>query len=402
MKIALMVRGFLQTPVPNDIAYSPAKVAKSIAEGLTKSGHEVTFFGPEGTKLDVTAIETCGLRPLATEMAEFDSKVSTTDLFQDYRFSLYDTLMARTMLERSNAGEFDCVVFNHFESVLPLAPLFPKVPIVYILHDFMDEERKEAIAMHHSPNQYFISISNNQRRNAPDLNYAATVYNGISSDFFAYEENAEDYLMYSGRITPSKGVKEAVQAAIQSNRRLFIAGSLSKQDYWYFDENVKPFLNDKILFLGMLDKEQIIKYYQKAAAILVPVQWEEPFGLTMAEANACGTPVIAFNRGAVPEVIKNNKTGFIVDNSAEMIVAIGKLSKIKRHDCHDHAKRHFKDTRMVKDYDVALQDIVTKHAAQLASESVKSPSLAKSIKGLSKRLIIEPSKRLRKKPSTKK
>lgn len=392
MKIAIMVRGFLQTPVPNDIAYSPAKIAKSIAEGLTKNGHTVDFYGPEGTKLEVTNVETCNLRPLATEMAEFDSKVSTTDLFSDYRFSLYDTVMARTMLERAKAGEYDCVIFNHFESALPLASLFPEVPIVYVLHDFMDDERREAIEFHSSPNQYFISISDNQRRNAPDLNYAATVYNGIHPDFFAYEEQAEDYLMFSGRITPSKGVKEAVQAAIQSGRRLLIAGSLSKQDFWYFDENVKPFLNDKILFLGMLDKAQIIKYYQKAQAVLMPVQWEEPFGLTMAEANACGTPVIAFNRGAVQEVIKNNKTGYVVDNSAEMILAIDKLDKIKRQDCHDHAKRHFKESRMVKDYEVALQNIITTHAAKTGSSPFRSKKIAKSIKGLSKRLIRKPSK----------
>lgn len=390
MKIALMVRGFLQTPVPNDIAYSPAKIAQSIAEGLTKNGHDVTFYGPEGTQLQVTAVETCGLHPLATEMAEFDSKISTTDLFEDYRFGLYDAVMVRTMLERARAGEYDCVVFNHFESALPLAPLFPDVPIVYILHDFMDEERREVIELHRSPNQYFISISNNQRRTAPDLNYAATVYNGIAPDFFAYEEQAEDYLLYSGRITPSKGVKEAVQVALQSGRRLLIAGSLSRQDFGYFDEHVKPFLNDKILFLGMLDKEQIIKYYQKAAALLVPIQWEEPFGLTMAEANAAGTPVIAFNRGAVPEVIKNNKTGFIVDNSAEMILAVGKLDTIKRHDCHEHAKRHFREERMVKDYEVALQNIIDIHAAKKGTPPFTPQSIAKSIKGLSKLLMSEP------------
>ncbi len=390
MKIALMVRGFLQTPVPNDIAYSPAKIALSISEGLTKNGHQVTFFGPEGTKLNVTEVETCNLRPLATEMAEFDSKVSTTDLFQDYRFGLYDAVMARAMLERAKAGEFDCVVFNHFESALALAPLFPEVPVVYILHDYMDNERREAIELHSSPNQYFISISDSQRRAAPDLNYAATIHNGIHSDFFAHQEQAEDYLMFSGRITPAKGVKEAVQVAIQSKRRLLIAGTLSRQDFSYFDEHIKPYLNDQILFLGMLGKEQLIKYYQKAAGILLPIQWEEPFGLVMAEANACGTPVIAFNRGAVPEVIKNNKTGFVVDNSAEMILAINKLGTIKRQDCHDHARRNFRESRMVKDYEETLQHIIDTHGAKKESIQALPKVIALRIKGLSKRLIAEP------------
>lgn len=357
MKIAMMVRSFLPTPVPNDIAYSPATVALSIAEGLSKSGHDVTFFGPEGTKLDAS-IETVGMRPQASTQKELDDLVGTTDLFSDYRFSLYDAKMAMAALERAAAGEFDCVVFHHFESVLPLAKLFPTVPVIYILHDYLDEKRRAVIEMHASPNQHFISISNSQRRDAPDLNYAATVYNGIDVEHFAFDDDNEDYLMFSGRITPDKGVKEAVQVAIQSNRRLLIAGSLSKPAYWYFDEHIKPYLNDKILYLGMLDKEQLVKYYKKAAAVLMPIQWQEPFGLSMAEANACGTPVIAFNRGAVPEVIVDGKTGFIVDNSAEMILSIAKLNKIKRKDCRDHVEKNFSKERMVDNYAAVFEEIV--------------------------------------------
>ncbi|MEO5499155.1 MAG: glycosyltransferase family 4 protein, partial [Candidatus Saccharimonadales bacterium] len=341
MKIAMMVRGFLQTPVPNDIAYSPATVAKSIAEGLTRAGHEVTFFGPEGTNLAVTAIETCSLRPLAKNQQEVDELVGTSDLFQDYLPALYDAKMARKMLQDAKAGQYDCVIFNHFESALALASLFPTVPVVHLLHDFIDEERRNIIEAHMSPNQHFISISDSQRRDAPDLPYIATIYNGIDTDKFEYNEDAEDYLMYSGRITPAKGVKEAVQVAVQSNRRLLIAGSLSKSDYWYFDEYIKPYLNDKILYLGMLDREQMVKYYKMASALLMPIQWQEPFGLSMAEANACGTPVIAFRRGSVPEVILDKKTGFIVDNSAEMIMAINKIDTIKRRACRDHVEKKF-------------------------------------------------------------
>lgn len=331
-----------------------------MAEGLQEAGHDVTFFGPEDSTIGVP-LETCSVRPLATTQLELDDLVGTTDLFQDYRFSLYDEKLAKAMLERANDGEFDCVVFHHFESVLPLASLYPKVPIVHILHDSLDEHRRAVIEMHTSPNQYFISISDNQRRNAPDLNYAATVYNGVDTSHFVTNGDAEDYLMFSGRITQTKGVKEAVQVAIQSGRRLLIAGSLSKADYWYFDEHIKPFLNDKILYLGMLDRDQMVKYYQKAAAVLMPIQWQEPFGLAMAEANACGTPVIAFNRGAVSEVVTDGKNGFVVDNSAEMIMAIEKLNRLKRSDCRRHVERHFSRKIMIKNYDRVLQEIVATH-----------------------------------------
>lgn len=391
MKIAMMVRSFLETPVPNDIAYSPATVAKAVAEGLHAAGHEVTFFGPEGTNLD-TAVETCGMRPFFKTMADFDAQVSATDMFSDYRFGLADTAMMKSILDRAKAGEFDIVISNHFESALPLASLYPTVPIAYILHDFMDEPRVEAINQHTSSNQYFISISNNQRRAAPDLNYAATVYNGIDTSVFTLGEDPEEYLFFSGRITPSKGVKEAVQVALQSKHRLLIAGNLSKQDYWYFDEHIKPYLDDKILFLSMLDREQLVKYYQKAKAILMPTQWEEPFGLTAAEANACGTPVIAFRRGAVPEIIESGKTGYIVDNSAEMILAVEKIQSIDRAYCREHITKNFSKDLMVKNYEKALEEIVKNHNITPVNSSTTKPtgrmnSYRSGLARISKRLI---------------
>lgn len=383
----MMLRSFLAVPVENNIAYSPATVAQLIAEGLYDLGHDISFFGPEGTNLRCDVV-TCNLRPTAHTMESLDEQVGTVDMFADYTFGLQDGAMAREMLDRAKAGEFDCVVFHHFESALPLARLYPTVPIVYILHDELDEKRCKYIEMHASPNQYFISISDSQRRDAPDLNYAATIYNGIDTDAFTFEPEPEKYLMYSGRVTPAKGLKEAVQVAMQSSNRLMIAGNLSKQDYWYFDEHVKPYLNDKVLFLGMLGREQLVKYYQKARALLVPIQWQEPFGLVMAEANACGTPVIAFNRGAVPEVIKDGKTGFIVDNSAEMILAIEKLDSIDRRSCHIHATKNFSRQLMVKNYERVLAEIIIRHGTPKRRIRTMTPqAVSKEVARLSKKLI---------------
>lgn len=401
MKIAMMVRGFLQTPVPNDIAYSPAKVAQAVAEGLAGKGHDVTFFGPEGTDI-ATSVETASIRPFFTTMSDFDKQVSTTDLFSNYRFGLADIAMAREMLNKARDGEFDCAIFNHFESAMALAPLYPEIPIIHILHDEMNEARKEMIELHSSPNQYFISISDNQRRDMPDLNYAGTVYNGIEPDDFPFSDESEDYLMFSGRIMQAKGVREAVQVAIQSKHRLLIAGNLSKQDYWYFDEHIKPFLDDKILFLGMLDRDQLVKYYQKAKAVLVPIQWEEPFGLTMIEANACGAPVIAFRRGSVPEIIKDGKTGYIVDNSAEMIMAIEKINKLKRRDCHDHVKKHFSRDLMVKNYEKVIEGVIAHHEKfpRKKLSHMSAYDVSNSLSRFSKRLVKK-TKSTRKKPTKK-
>lgn len=357
MKIAMMVRAYLVSPVSNDIAYSPTGVAVAIAEGLQKRGHEVTFFGPEGTKLE-TNVETCNVRPLATTASQLYEMVGTTDLFSDYLPSLYDQYMTRVMFERARAGEFDVLFFHHPESAAPYAALYPDVPVVYTIHDYLDSTRRQVYEMHTSQNQHFISISNSQRRDAPDFNYAATVYNGIDTAKFEFSDSHEDYLMFAGRIVPEKGLREAVQVAIQSGKRLLIAGSVPPTAQWYFDEHVKPYLSDRILYLGMMDRDQMVKYYQKALALLIPIQWEEPFGLTMAEAMACGTPIIAFRRGSVPEVVDDGKTGFIVDNTSAMAKAVAKIDSINRKQCRKHVENNFSLTQMLDGYEKVLTDIV--------------------------------------------
>lgn len=356
MKIAMMVRGFMPAPAPNDIVYSPLNVAIAVAEGLSRKGHDVTFFAPEGSNLQCN-VETLDVQPLATTFRGLNELVSTTDLFEDYLPSLYDQRMAKVMFERANKGEYDVVIFNHPESSIAYASLFPKVPVVYILHDYLDEKRRQIFDMHSSSNQHYISISNSQRRDAPDLPYLDTVYNGVDTDLFSFNEHAEDYLLFVGRIVPEKGVREAIKVALKTNKRLIIIGQLPPTSYAYFDTYIKPKLSDKILYIGAIDKEQLSKYYQKAQALLMPIQWEEPFGLTMAEAMSCGTPVIAFNRGAAAEVVKSGKTGFVVDNTAKMIEAVNKIKTINRKDCRTHVERHFTINRMVSAYESTLSSL---------------------------------------------
>jgi len=383
MKIAMMVRAYLVSPVSNDIAYSPTGVAVAIAEGLAKRGHEVTFFGPEGTKLE-TNVETCNIRPLATTANQLFDLVNVTDLFKDYIPSLYDQYMTRIMFERARAGEFDVLFFHHPESAAPYARLYPDVPVVYTLHDYLDSTRRQMMEMHTSPNQHFISISNSQRRDAPDLNYAATVYNGIDTDTFQFSDGHEDYLLFAGRIIPEKGLKEAVQVALQTGKRLLIAGSTLPTSQWYFDEHVKPFLSDKILYLGMMDRDQMTKYYQKALALLVPIQWEEPFGLTMAEAMACGTPIIAFRRGSVPEVVDDGKTGYIVDNTSSMIEAVEKIGSISRKQCRKHVENNFSLNQMIDGYEKVLSGLVT----PVSPVRIETKKIISSLKKLSGKLLV--------------
>ena len=357
MRIAIMVRGVLPAPRPVDIMYSPLDIAVTISEQLTLRGHNITFYGSSDGGLKVTNIESCHLRPLVRNNQEWQALITTTDLFTDYIPSLYDQVLVQEMFKQAADGQYDLLHFHHPESAMPYSRLFPSVPVIYTLHDQIDTQRREIIEEFASSNQHFVSISNNQRSGAPSLSYAATIYNGVDTALFVPKKGEhENYLLCVGRIVPDKGIKEAVQVALATGLRLFIIGQVQDSEKWYFEAHIKPHLSDKILFLGHLEHTQLVLFYQSALALLMPVQWEEPFGLTMIEAMACGTPVIAFRRGSIPEIIIDGKTGYIVDTVKEMIEAVNKLPTIRRSSCRQHVIRNFSIDRMVSGYETVFKD----------------------------------------------
>ncbi len=370
MKIAMMVRGYIPSPRPNDIIYAPIDLAVSIAQGLTARGHDVTYFGPQGTDIPGVKTETLQFRPLVHNQKEFGELVNDTEKLMHYIPELWDKRYVIEMFDRAEAGDFDVLHFHHPEAALPQATQRSTVPVVYTLHDPVYDWYRELFELYASPNQHFISISNNQRRDAPDLPYAATVYNGVDTSLWAYASKHEDYLLFAGRIVPEKGIKEAIQVAQKTKHRLLIIGPVYDDHREYFDQYIKPHLNDKILYLGFMEQAQLVKYYQKAKAFLMPIQWEEPFGLTMAEAMACGTPVIALRRGSVPEVVVDGKTGFIVDSITEMAEAVGKIDEIKRKDCRDHVLENFSIEKMVDAYEQAFKDIILFDRQQRPSSQI--------------------------------
>jgi glycosyltransferase involved in cell wall biosynthesis len=362
VKIAMMVRGYVPVPRPEDIVYAPIDLAAHIAEGLAARGHEVSFFGPQGTHLHGVIVHTRNMRALVHNQKEFSELTSSTDKLMHYVPQLWDQRFVCDMFTRAELGEFDLLHFHHPEVALPLATRHPSVPVVYTLHDPIYDWYSELFELYTTPNQQFISISDNQRRDAPDLPYTQTIYNGVDLDLFSFSDDHEDYLLFAGRIVPEKGIKEAIKVAQATDHRLLIIGPVYDDHQEYFNQYVKPHLNDKILYLGFIEQQQLVKYYQKAKALLMPIQWEEPFGLTMAEAMACGAPVIALRRGAVPEVVAHNKTGFIVDSIGEMIEAVDKVHRIKPSACRAHVEQHFNVDTMVANYESAFQAILNKKA----------------------------------------
>jgi glycosyltransferase involved in cell wall biosynthesis len=359
LKIAMMVRGYLPAPRPADMIYAPIDLAVATAEGLVAKGHQVDYYGPLGTRMEHANVVDMNLRPLATDNREIQELFHSGEQMNHYLPSFWDTYLAEEMFRRAQLGEYDVLHFHHPEIALPLARRYRDVPVVHTLHDPIFRWYKELFELYDSPNQHYVSISNNQRRDAPDLNYAATVYDGVDTDEFSFSNDHEDYLLYMGRVVPEKGVKEAVQVAEATNHRLLIIGPTYPSSQGYFDQYIKPYLNNKILYLGYIERDKLRPYYQKAKALLAPIQWEEPFGLTSVEAMACGTPVIAIDRGAMQEVIRDGHTGYLVSSVGEMIDAVRRVNKIDRRACRDHVKANFGLRQMVEGYEQVYQQVVS-------------------------------------------
>jgi glycosyltransferase involved in cell wall biosynthesis len=356
MKIAMMVRGYITAPQPTDIIYAPINLAISIAGGLVKRGHSVDFYGPEGSKL-ASGVKTHDLRPLVANQEDFQELISTPNLMTHYILNLWDGALAYQMFEAAKNKKYDLLYFIHPEVQLLLSKVYGNIPIVSTIHDPIDKWYRELYKMFAGPNQHVISISKNQRSEGPDLPHLTTVYNGIDISLFPFSETSEDYLLYIGRIVPEKGLKEAIEVAQKSDQKLLIIGPIYKDTQIYFDQFIRPKLNGKIKYLGYIEQNELWKYYQKAKAFLAPLQWEEPFGLTLVEAMACGTPVIGLRRGSIPEIVIDGKTGYIVDTVEQMARAVSKIDKIDRKDCRKRAE-YFSIDRMVDGYEKAFKRVL--------------------------------------------
>jgi glycosyltransferase involved in cell wall biosynthesis len=325
MKVAVLAPVAWRTPPRH---YGPwEQVASNIAEGLIKLGIDVTLFatGDSITAGKLDAICKQGYEEDRTQ----DAKV-------------LECLHISNLMEK--AHEFD-IIHNNFD-FLPLTYSdLINTPVITTIHGFSSERIIPVYKKYNSIGHY-VSISNSDR--SPELNYLATVYNGLDTKDFEFNENPGDYLLYFGRIHPHKGTSEAIEIAKKSKCKLIIAGIV--QDEGYFKNKVEPQLNDQIEYIGSAGPEKRNFLLGNAAALLHPISFDEPFGMSVAEAMLCGTPVIAFNRGSMPELIKDGETGFLVNDIDEAVAAVNSLKDIKRLACCNWATSQFSCDKMVGDY----------------------------------------------------
>jgi glycosyltransferase involved in cell wall biosynthesis len=319
-------------------------VVSLLTEGLVERGVDVTLFATADSITRAQLVSVCP-RPYS-EDSSLDPKV-------------WESLHVSEVFER--AGEFD-LIHNHFD-FLPLTYSgLVQTPVLTTIHGF-SSERIVPVYEKYNGRAYYVAISNADRH--PALDYVATVYHGIPLDEFTLRREGGGYLLFFGRIHPEKGTAEAIEVARRAGRRLVIAGIIQDQDY--FEREIEPHLDgDRVRYMGSVGPELRNEVLGGAFALLHLISFEEPFGLSMIEAMACGTPVIAYARGSVPEIIKHGETGFIVSSVDGAVEALSLAPGLEPSRLRRHVEENFSRERMVEAY-IKVYEEVARNGAKRTS-----------------------------------
>ncbi|MGF7031343.1 glycosyltransferase involved in cell wall biosynthesis [Paenibacillus mucilaginosus] len=347
MRIAILSPIAWRTPPRH---YGPwERVVSLLTEGLVKENMDVTLYA---TGDSVTSAKLRGVcaRPYE-EDREIDPKV-------------WECLHISALME--HAEEYD-IIHNHYD-FLPLSYSgLIDTPMVNTIHGFSSPK---ILPVYRKYNQktHYVSISDADRH--PDLRYIRTVYHGIDLENFAFQPGPGEYLAYFGRIHPDKGTREAIQVAKQAGMKLLIAGIIQDRDY--YERYVAPELSGDIRYIGSVGPAERNEVLGRAYALLHPIYFDEPFGLSVVEAMACGTPVLAFRRGSMPELIQDGRNGYVVSGVNEMVERLADIAGISREGCRRTVEERFTRERMVRDYISVYREILAARKAPERREPAMS------------------------------
>ena len=326
MRIAMLSPIAWRTPPRH---YGPwENVASLLTERLVSVGQQVTLFATADSQTRGT------LHAICPHGYEEDS-----DLIP----KVWECLHISELFEL--ASEFD-IIHNHFD-FLPLTySSLTTTPMVTTIHGFSSPGILP-VYQKYNKKVFYVSVSDADR--SPDLDYIKTIYHGINIEQFQLQSNPSDILLFFGRIHNDKGARQAIEIAKASDKKLIIAGIIQNQSY--YDQYIAPYIdNDKVIYVGSVGPVERSRLLGQASALLHPIQFDEPFGLSVIESMACGTPVIAFDRGSMPELIEDGKNGFLVNSVDEAIKTVPRIVEIDRAYCRSHVEKRFTVDRMVNEY----------------------------------------------------
>jgi glycosyltransferase involved in cell wall biosynthesis len=325
-------------------------IVSLLADGLAAREHEVTLFasGDSRTKATLSAVY----------------EHAPSELIGRSVPELRHVLAA---LER--AGDFDAIN-DHSGPLGAVLGELVETPVVHTVHGPLDGEPGEVYESigRVAPDVGLISLSLNQRRPKPGLNWVANIPNALDLEHYPCHPHPGDYLLFLGRMNHEKGAHRAIAVAMELGLPLKLAGKVREaREREYFAEFVEPHLGDGIEYLGEVNHGMKVELLQNARATLFPIEWEEPFGLVMIESMACGTPVVATRRGAVPEVIEDGRCGVLVDDWREIPGALERVDQLDPLECRRYVEESFAPVRMVGDYERAFEDAITVRERTAAS-----------------------------------
>jgi len=331
MKIAQVAPLYESVPPPG--YGGTERVVFWLAEELVRRGHQVTLFASGDSQ--------CSARLVAASPRALRTDPDARD-FLAHHLAMLETV-------RKHAGEFDII---HFHTDYLHFPMLRHCRFSHIttLHGRLD--MPDLVPLYRQFGDVpVISISYEQRRPLSWINWVGNVYHGLPENLLAFHPKPGKYLAFIGRISPEKRPDRAIQIATATGMPLKIAAKVDPADQKYFEMTIKPLLNNPLVeFIGEIGDDRKAGFLGNACACLAPIDWPEPFGLNMIEAMACGTPVIAFRHGSVPELIEDGVNGFIVGSVEEAVSAVRRVPQLARAACRDTFERRFTARRMGSDY----------------------------------------------------
>jgi glycosyltransferase involved in cell wall biosynthesis len=353
----------LYESVPPKLYGGTERVVSYLTEELVRQGHEVTLFASGDSVTQARLVAVC------EHSLRLDKHC--IDQLAHHIFMLEQVYR--------QAEEFDIIHFHIDYMHFPLSRRFGMANVT-TLHGRLDIPDLVPLYREFSEMRV-ISISDSQREPLPWVNWQGTVYHGLPEDLYIYRQEAGDYLAFLGRISPEKRVDRAIEVAKRAGLPLKIAAKVDHTDEKYFEEEIKPLLDHPLIdYIGEVGEGEKGDFLGKAIALLFPINWPEPFGLVMIEAMACGTPVIAYNRGSVPEVVEDGMTGFIVNDLEDTLRAVERVHTIDRRTCRQHFVERFSAARMSRDY-VALYERVLSEIAASQGKSYQNESYPADLEG---------------------